>query len=139
MTDTIITPIRRQEPGHYAFYQMSAQRHWAALAAWQKWLVRRLRSLSFSPVGAGTEEQRADVGDMMLALGIGGPAEAADFAAQVSRVERDLLFERDQGMRVPPYIAAAFRQAVELAEARGAGRSGQTSSGPGAGAQPVPA
>jgi hypothetical protein len=118
LTDTVITPIRRQEPGHHAFYQMSATRLWAQLGRWQQWLVRRLRALSFAPVGAGTRDQKADVGDMMLALGVDGPAEAADFARQVARVERDLLFARRQGMPVPPYVARAFREAVELAEAR---------------------
>lgn len=120
VADTIITPIRRQEPGHYAFYQLSARRHWAALARWQRWLVRRLRALSFAPVGAGTPEQKADVGDMMLALGLGSPDAAAAFAEQVARVERELLFARDRGVRVPPYIAAAFRDAVIAAEARAA-------------------
>lgn len=118
VADTIITPIRRQEPGHYAFYQLSAQRHWASLARWQRWLVRHLRALSFSPVGAGTAEQKADVGDMMISLGIGSAAAAAEFAEQVARVERDLLFARDRGLRVPPYIAAAFRDAVTAAEER---------------------
>lgn len=120
-TDTIITPIRRQEPGHYAFYQMSALRHWVTLARWQRWLVRHLRALSFSPVGASTTEQKADVGDMMLALGMESPDDAGGFAGQVARVERDLLFEEERGLAVPPYIARAFREAVELAEARRAG------------------
>jgi hypothetical protein len=118
VNDTIITPIRRQEPGHYAFYQMSAHQHWATLRRWQRWLVRRLRELSFTPVGANSDQQRADVGDMMLALGIETPSAAADFAARVARVERDLLFERQRGLTVPPYVARAFREAVELAEAR---------------------
>lgn len=118
LTDTIITPIRRQEPGHYAFYQLSARRHWASLARWQRWLVRHLRALSFSPVGANTTAQKADVGDMMLALGVGTPDAAAEFAEQVARVERDLLFAHDRGLRVPPYIASAFHEAVRAAEAR---------------------
>ena len=46
---TIIEPIRRQEPGHYAFYQMQSRALWDRLAPWQKWLTRRLRALSFTP------------------------------------------------------------------------------------------
>ena len=118
VADTVVTPIRRQEPGHYAFYQMSARRHWQSLTRWQRWLVHRLRALSFSPVGANSTEQKADLGDMMLSLGIDGPLAAAEFAAQVAHVERDLLIERQRGLAVPPYIARAFRQAVELAQAR---------------------
>ena len=53
IADTVIAPIKRQEPGHYAFYQLSARGLWAELAPWQKWLVRLLRRISFSPVGYG--------------------------------------------------------------------------------------
>jgi hypothetical protein len=118
IADTIIAPIRRQEPGHFAFYQMSARGLWAQLTSWQRWLVRRLRDVSFSPVGANTAAQRADVGEMMIALGIGSPEAAQDFAGQVARVERDLLFAEHDGLAVPPYVARAFREAVELAHVR---------------------
>lgn len=118
VADTVITPIRRQEPGHYAFYQMSARALWQQLAPWQRWLVRHLRTLSFSPVGANTDEQRADVGEMMIALGLDQREQAETFAEQVARVERDLLWARDCGMRVPPYIARAFGDAVSLAQQR---------------------
>lgn len=122
IAETVVVPIRRQEPGHYAFYQMSARRLWAQLADWQRWLVRRLRDLTFAPVGANSPDQRADVGDMMIALGIDSPEAAGAFAGQVARVERELLFAGDQGLVVPPYVARAFAQAVELAYARSARR-----------------
>jgi hypothetical protein len=115
---TVVMPIRRQEPGHYAFYQMSAHRLWVTLSPWQRWLVRRLRGLSFTPVGANSESQKADVGDMMRGLGIDTAQEAESFASQVARVELDLLFARQEGLAAPPYIARAFREAVELADAR---------------------
>jgi hypothetical protein len=121
IADTIVTPIRRQEPGHYAFYQMSARGLWAQLASWQRWLVRHLRQASFAPVGANNPAQRADVGDMMVALGIDTPQAAEDFAGQVARVEYDLLFARRQGLKVPPYVARAFGEAVELAHTRQVG------------------
>ena len=120
IAETVVVPIRRQEPGHYAFYQMSAHRLWVQLADWQRWLVRRLRDLTFAPVGANSPDQRADVGDMMIALGIDSPEAAGAFAGQVARVERELLFAGDQGLVVPPYVARAFAQAVELAYARSA-------------------
>src|SRR6478609_3805686 len=116
VAQTVIAPIRRQEPGHYAFYQLSARGLWAELAAWQKWMVRRMRALSFSPVGANDEEQLADFGDVMRTLHLGGAAD--DFAQQVSRVEQDLLWAHRRGLRVPPYVARAFREAVELAHLR---------------------
>jgi hypothetical protein len=121
IAETVIAPIRRQEPGHYAFYQLSARGLWAELAGWQRWLVRRMRSLSFSPVGANNPEQLADFGDLMVTLGIDPDArEDADFARQVARVEMELLWVRDRGLPVPAYVSRAFREAVELARVRAA-------------------
>lgn len=122
IADTVIAPIKRQEPGHYAFYQLSARGLWAELAGWQKWLVRRLRTLSFAPVGANNDEQKADFGDLMSTLGITGQVD--DFAAQISRVEAELLWARKAGLKVPPYVVAAFREAVEKAAARRTGSLG---------------
>jgi hypothetical protein len=116
---TVIGPIRRQEPGHYAFYQLSARALWGELAAWQKWLVRLMRRRSFAPVGANNDRQKADFGDVMTTLGITDRFE--DFAEQISRVERELLWAGRRGLKVPGYVAAAFREAVELAVARQAG------------------
>jgi len=116
VAETVIAPIRRQEPGHYAFYQLSARGLWAELVGWQRWMVRRMRSLSFSPVGANDDRQKADFGELMSTLGI--DRDPDDFAGQISRVEKDLLWEHRRGLRIPTYVARAFREAVELAEAR---------------------
>lgn len=120
VAQTIIAPIRRQEPGHYAFYQLSARLLWSELAAWQKWLVRHLRRLSFSPVGANDDAQKADFGDLMATLGID---DDSDFTAQIARVEMELLWARDKGLPVPAYVTSAFREARELSLARAAGVS----------------
>ncbi|WP_242665077.1 MULTISPECIES: GTP-binding protein LepA [unclassified Nocardioides] len=117
---TVIAPIRRQEPGHYAFYQFSARALWDQLAGWQRWMVRRMRTMSFAPVGANNPAQAADFGDVMRALSIG--AEPDDFATQISRVEAELLWAHRRGLRVPAYVARALREAVESAEARWAAR-----------------
>jgi hypothetical protein len=116
VAQTVIAPIRRQEPGHYAFYQLSARGLWAELAGWQRWMVRRLRSFSFAPVGAGDDEQKADFGEVMRTLGI--DQVASDFAERISRVERDLLWAHRRGLAVPAYVAKGFREAVELARVR---------------------
>lgn len=113
---TVVGPIKRQEPGHYAFYQLSARGLWPRLAGWQRWLVRRMRSISFGPVGTNNAEQRADFGDVMRTLGIAGRED--DFAGQAVRVERELLWSHRQGLAVPPYVLRAFREAVELSVAR---------------------
>jgi hypothetical protein len=116
IADTVIAPIRRQEPPHYAFYQLSARGLWSELAGWQRWLVRRMRRISFAPVGANNAGQMADFGDVLATLGI--DRGLREFAEQISRVERDLLWARDRGLKVPEYVARAFREAVELAVAR---------------------
>jgi hypothetical protein len=116
VASTVIAPIRRQEPGHYAFYQLSARALWSELAAWQRWLVRRMRTISFAPVGANNDEQKADFGELMETIGIA--EESDDFARQISRVEQELLWAHRQGMPLPPYVATAFREARQLAVAR---------------------
>ena len=116
---TAIGQIKRQEPGHYAFYQMSARSHWERLTGWQRWLVRKIRAISFAPVGVYNPAQGADFGEVMDSLGITGTLD--DFIEQIARVERELLFARAQGLEVPVYVTAAFRASVELAAARAAG------------------
>ncbi|MDN4174262.1 GTP-binding protein LepA [Nocardioides sp. SOB77] len=120
VAQTIITPIRRQEPGHFAFYQLSARGLWAQLADWQRWLVRRLRAVSFAPVAAGDDSRKADVGDMMVALGIGTPEDSDTFVETVARTEAELLGAAEAGLAVPPYIVRSFRECLELARERAA-------------------
>ena len=122
VAETIVAQIKRQEPGHHAFYSMSARGLAEQLAPWQTWLVRRLRALSFSPVGANNAAQRADFGDLMEALGITGAVRS--FAEQVSRVERELLWAHERGMRIPPYVLTAFHDAVDAAHVRRYGDPG---------------
>jgi hypothetical protein len=116
VANTVIGPIKRQEPGHYAFYQLSARGLWSQLASWQRWLVRLMRRASFAPVGANNARQKADFGRVLATLGIADDTDG--FADQVARVERELLWARDRGLTVPDYVARAFREAVELAGAR---------------------
>jgi hypothetical protein len=94
IAQTVIAPIKRQEPGHFAFYQISARGLWAQLAGWQRWMVRRMRSFSFAPVGANDATQTG--------------------------VERELLWAHKRGLKVPPYVVKAFHDAVDLAEKRAA-------------------
>ncbi|GAA4369564.1 GTP-binding protein LepA [Nocardioides caricicola] len=116
IAQTVIAPIKRQEPGHYAFYQLSARGLWSELASWQRWMVRRMRSFSFAPVGANNDRQKADFGDLLASLGI--DREAEEFSTQIARVERELLWAHRSGLPVPAYVVKAFREAVELAELR---------------------
>jgi len=114
---TVVAPIRRQEPGHFAYYQMAARDLWSQLGAWQRWLVRTLRRRTFEPVGVYNRRQRAEFGQLMRALGIstGGDPDLQHYARQVGRVEHDLLWAHRQGLRVPDYVFKELRRAARAA------------------------
>jgi hypothetical protein len=118
VAETVVAPIKRQEPGHYAFYQLSARVLWAELAAWQRWFVRRMRTISFAPVGVNDTTKAADFGDVMTTLGMSAGVD--DWAARIARVETELLWARDRGLAVPAYVVRAFREALERADERSA-------------------
>ena len=73
ISETIITPIKQQEPGHFAFYQMSATAmiQDRVLKPWQLFLTRVLREKSYNLVGTNAmREYKADMGGVMVDLGI---------------------------------------------------------------------
>jgi len=111
---TIVSPIKRQEPGHFAYYQMSAMsmvQH-GVLAPWQLWLAGILRRRSFGVVGAGNAQQRARFGGVMVALGFDDDIHS--YARDIAVVESQLLWAQHHGMQVPPYVLAALREALAL-------------------------
>jgi hypothetical protein len=117
VASTIIAPIRRQEPGHFAYYKIAAQGLWDELAGWQKWLARTIRRFSFEPVGAYDEMQRGDFGVVMERLGI--IDDGLDrYAEQIGRVEGELLWAQREGLKVPAYVVDALRHAADLARTR---------------------
>jgi hypothetical protein len=117
IAETVIAPIRRQEPGHFAFYRMSAETLVGeeGLSDWQLQLARILRRRSFDLVGVNNRRQRADFGDVARALDF--DRDLLEVARQVSLVERELLWAQQQGLAVPGYILAALKEAIELSEA----------------------
>jgi hypothetical protein len=52
----------------------------------------------------------------MTALGFRD--ELTSFGEEISRVERDLLWERRRGLHVPTYVVEGLREAVALYDAR---------------------
>ena len=130
---TVVAPIRRQEPGHFAYYQMAARELWAQMSGWQRWLTRTLRKRTFDPVGVYNDRQRADFGEVMRELDIstGEEADLRHYARQVGRVEHELLWAHRQGLRVPDYVFKALRRAAEAAaDLKGEHRPGAARSGP---------
>ncbi|WP_028709352.1 hypothetical protein [Propionicicella superfundia] len=110
---TVIGQIKRQEPGHYAFYNMSATLMFqqGELRPWQVFLARQLRKLSFEPVGMyGDRTRQAEFGGVAIALGL--DEDLARIARDVGRVEHSLLWASKNGMEVPPYILKAFEESV---------------------------
>ncbi|WP_375423254.1 GTP-binding protein LepA [uncultured Friedmanniella sp.] len=112
--NTVVDPIKVQEPGHFAFYRLSAtemvQR--GVLAPWQLHLARILRSKTFGLVGAKTREQRTQFGSVLVELGLEENIE--HHLRDIVRVETSLLDARHEGLAVPAYALAAFRDAAEL-------------------------
>ncbi len=111
---TVVDAIKAQEPGHFAFYRMSATElvESGALAPWQLQLARFLRSRTFGLVGAGTPEQRADYGALIVQMELEQTIE--HHVRDIARVESHLLWAHRQGMRVPRYALEAFRDAARL-------------------------
>lgn len=115
IAQTVIGPIKQQEPGHFAFYQMSSTEmiQSGRLKPWQLWLARQLRSISYTLVGTnGKKAYTADMGGVMENLGITRDLEA--YAKQVGRLEARLLWAHRQGMEFPPYVLRALRESLEL-------------------------
>lgn len=121
ISETIISPIKQQEPGHFAFYQMSATAmiQDRVLRPWQLFLTRVLRERSYNLVGTNAMDRyKADMGQVVVDLGLDSDLEA--YAREVGRVETRLLWAHRQGMAFPPYILRALRDSVDLYRERAA-------------------
>ena len=114
----MVAPIRRQEPGHFAFYALSARAmvQRGVLAPWQLHLARVVRSRSFDLVGVRDDQQRAQIGGVVHALGL--HHDLRGYARQISLLERELLWAGRQGMAVPGYVMRALADAVEAHRAQ---------------------
>ena len=115
ISETIIHPIKQQEPGHFAFYQMSATAmiQDRVLKPWQLFVARVLREKSYNLVGTNAmPNYKADMGGVAHDLGIDKDLEG--YAREIGRVEGRLLWAHRQGMEFPPYILKALKESVEL-------------------------
>ncbi len=115
ISKTIIGPIKRQEPGHYAFYQMSATQMVTdrVLAPWQMYVVQVLREKSFALVGTNDlPEYTRDLGAVLTHLEL--DTELEKYAKDIGRLEAKLLWANKNGMEFPPYFLEALRQSVEM-------------------------
>ncbi len=122
IAETIIAPIRRQEPGHFAFYRMSATElvRSGALRPWQLYLARVLREKTYNLVGTnGQDRYRAQMVGVVTALGF--DTDLDKYAREVGRIEAQLLWAHERGMDFPPYVMRALRESIDLYRERGFG------------------
>lgn len=111
---TVIAPIRRQEPGHFAFYSLSATKmiQDGALKPWQLFLARLLRQHSYHLAGTnGSKTRTSELGNLLVELGT--DRDLIQFAREIGRLEGHLLWAGSQGMSVPPYILKALRDCLD--------------------------
>lgn len=109
---TAVAPIRAQESMHYAYYRKAALEQRDRLSRWQLELARLVRTRTYVPVGATTPDRQADFGATAVAL-VGGD-DPEPLARPVQRVAQDLLTLAGDGLTLPPFVAAALRDTVEL-------------------------
>ena len=115
IAETIITPIKQQEPGHFAFYQMSATAmiQDGVLKPWQLYLARVLREKSYNLVGTNAMDRyKADMGGSSPLSGW-TPTWRRTPARWAGSRQR-LLWANKNGMEFPPYILKALRESVDL-------------------------
>ncbi len=119
---TIVGPIKQQEPGHFAFYKMSATGlvQSGRLKPWQMYLARQLRSLSYNLAGTNAMERyKTQMGGLMHTMGFDADLHA--YAREVGRLEAKLLWAHRQGLEFPQYVLKALRESVELYAEKGLG------------------
>lgn len=120
IVETIIHPIKQQEPGHYTFYKMSAEKLMQdeTLKPWQLFVTRLLRSQAFTLVGVDyVEKYQQDLGGVLTELGMDQEMEV--YAKEIGRLEAKLLWAKDKGMDFPPYFLKALRESVEMYRGQG--------------------
>jgi len=118
IAESVIHPIKRQEPGHFAYYRMSAELLGSKLRPWQRWLVQQLRTTSYNMVGTnGDEPFKRDIGGLMVTFDLDRDLEA--YAREVGRLEARVVWANRNGMEFPPYVLAAMRESVELYREKG--------------------
>ncbi len=120
IAETIIHPIKQQEPGHYTFYKMSAEKmvQDEVLKPWQLYVTKLLRSQVFTLVGVDyVKKYQQDLGGVLTELGM--DLEMEVYAKEIGRLEAKLLWAKDKGLDFPPYFLASLRESVEMYRGQG--------------------
>lgn len=113
VAQTVVQPIKRQEPGHFAFYSLSATKIVPELKPWQLWLARQLRARSYELVGTHHDPRyQAQMGGVSEVLGFA--ADPRDYAREIGRLEARVLWANRHGMEFPPYVLEAIEESRRL-------------------------
>lgn len=126
LEESVIHPIKQQEPGHFAFYRMSATQmvQDGRMKPWQLFLARTLRQASYTLVGVDTRRETfQDMGGVMDALGITNDLPA--YAKEIGRLEARLLWANKNGMEFPPYFLKALEDCLAAFREDGLGTTGK--------------
>lgn len=116
LVETVIHPIKRQEPGHFAFYTMSATKIVPELRPWQLRLAQLMRSRTYELVGTHRDPKyQAQMGRVSEVLGFA--EDPHDYAREIGRLEARVLWDNRNGMDYPPYVLEAILEARRLAAA----------------------
>lgn len=111
---TIVHPIKKQEPGHFAFYNLSATKIVGELKPWQLFLARQLRRRSYELVGTHSDPTyQAQMGQVFDVLEFG--QNPTEYAREIGRLEARLLWANHEGMEFPPYVLSAIQESRRLA------------------------
>ncbi len=108
----LFTPLRRDESAHLGYYRAYARQLRPRLKAWQLAVVRAVIVHTYAPVGAGSQPDKAPLGEVLLALE--DDPENPAVAGPVHEIARELLAR--PGGDLPPFVLRALRQCVHLAQ-----------------------
>ena len=113
IAETVIRPVKRQEPVHDGFYGFSAHLLASKMSQPQLYMAKVVRDMIYRPVGVIDQVSERRMGNLLLRnVGATGP-ELDAYVQTISRVERQILYANDQGMKVPPYIVARLRDSID--------------------------
>ena len=109
LLETMVKPIRTQESGHLGYYKHAAKELKGHLHPWQLGLARRLSLMTYAPVGAHTDADKAHFGHVAEAL---AGEQIADFAAPIQTVAEQLL-NGPERPGLPQFVVRALQNSVE--------------------------
>ncbi|MDQ2973532.1 MAG: hypothetical protein M3Q79_03565 [bacterium] len=109
LLQTMILPIRVQEAMHLGYYRAAAKELKQHLEPWQLWLARKLSLATYAPVGAESEADKPDFGEVASTL---AGDKIDDFSNPIQAIAQDLL--NSEGSKIlPKFVLKAITSCVD--------------------------